>query len=306
MSEDNLTPSQRAKRLADLVAAEDAGRSISEAVHAQPSDQPVGVPRPLKKPRVRTGQRVRMAGLQGNWSLENIRVGLFDKFQSHMILTLSLLGLLTVGLVYFLSPLSEINNIEVVGTEQLTKKEVLTDIGLAEGQSVWATVRQAPYLAEQAKNRDNRIKRLSIQLVGAQTIRVVVQENVEVGYLFRDNRYYPLLANGNMINQGTQTQPGQLPVYENFKSDTKLRLVMAEVGTLSTALRHNISEVIWSPDNENANRIVMYMNDGNQVYISANAIKAKMKYYPGIASQLPDTGGTVDLQVAAFATPYGQ
>ena len=93
-------------------------------------------------------------------------------------------------------------------------------------------------------------------------------------------------------------------MYDNFKTNTPVKKLAKEYVLLELTLRQNISQIIFSPNKDNANRLIIIMNDGNTVYATLNTFGEKINYYPGIAAQMP-AKGIVDLQFGAYSYAYG-
>ena len=218
--------------------------------------------------------------------------------------SLAVLGVAAAFLGYFISPFGQIQKFNVVGTQDLSDKAVLKAAGLQLGQPLFSTVHQSAYFNKLAQKNDPQVASLKLRLVGTNTVEVKVKEIVQVGYVKAGSRYYPILANGTMLKHGSASHPvGGLPLYDGFTSGKQLKLTLSEFGKLSTPLRHAVSEIVWSPDAQNAQSLKLYMNDGNQVLISADDLSKKLRYYPGMVAQL-DKPGQADLQVGAYFTPY--
>ena len=220
------------------------------------------------------------------------------------IKTIVILVVMAAGLIYLISPNGQVQRYEVVGTHELSDKTVLNAAGLRTGQSLLATVNQSDYFSQEAKRKNPQINNLKLSIKSDNTLQVKVDEIVKVGYVKAGNKYYPILENGSMLNQGLSNQQvGGLPLYDGFTSDKQLRKTLSEFGKLSDPLRHAVSEIVWSPNSQNNQRLLIYMNDGNEVLISADELSKKMKYYPGMVAQLKQTG-VADLQVGAYFKPY--
>lgn len=220
------------------------------------------------------------------------------------IKTIVILVVMAAGLIYLISPNGQVKRYEVVGTHELSDKTVLNAAGLRTGQSLLTTVNQSNYFSQEAKRKNPQINNLKLSIKSDNTLQVKVDEIVKVGYVKAGNKYYPILENGSMLNQGLSNQKvGGLPLYDGFTSDKQLRKTLAEFGKLSDPLRHAVSEIVWSPNSQNNQRLLIYMNDGNEVLISADELSKKMKYYPGMVAQLKQTG-VADLQVGAYFKPY--
>ncbi len=221
---------------------------------------------------------------------------------------LSALGLTVLAgiLIYLMSPLSQVMHYKVVGSESLSADTALDAAQLKVGQPLLTTMHQADYFSHVAEERNPQIAGLKFELRADNTIEVKVNEIVKVGYVKSNDHYYPILANGKMLKDGEVNQPiGGLPLYDNFKSDSDLKPVLAQFGKLPLALRRSVSEIVGAPTYQTKPRLELFMNDGNEVLISADELASKLKYYPAMAATLDDKKGIADLQVGAYFTPYG-
>jgi len=220
------------------------------------------------------------------------------------LLTIS--GLIVVaGLLGFLvSPWGSISTYKVTGNQEVPKTKLLTELGLDKNQSALLLLSESSSLTKKAHAIDPQIQEVKLSIQSPTTMKVKVTEIPSVGYILDGKKYVPLLADGTRLkNDATEWPKDSFPIYSGFKSDKALDDVLASFGTLSLALRQSVSEVIWSPTNENAHRLIFVMNDGNQVLANAENFETKFKYYPGMATQLKKNG-VIDLQVGAYAKPY--
>lgn len=218
--------------------------------------------------------------------------------------TIVVLLIVAAGLIYLISPASQVKKYDVVGTQELSDKAILKAAGLQKGQPLLTTLYQSDYFSQEAKSKNPQIAHLKLTLKSDNTLQIKVDEILKVGYVKAGNKYYPILENGDMLNREvSEQQVGGLPLYDGFTSAKQLHKTLAEFGELSMPLRHAVSEIVWSPTEQNNQRLLIYMNDGNEVLISANELSKKMKYYPGMVAQL-DQAGQADLQVGAYFKPY--
>ncbi|GAK30636.1 cell division protein DivIB [Weissella oryzae SG25] len=218
-----------------------------------------------------------------------------------------LTGLVALAILwgFFFSPASQVQSYQVNGLQDMTKAEALQAAGLKTPQSAWLLFFERSYFSQTAKKNNAQIKDYQISFKSLNKVEIDVKENVKVGYIQNNNKYYGLLADGTKLQKAKDNMPSTgLPLYENFKSEDQLKAVLKQFGQLKPALRHSVSEIIWSPNDQNNQRLLIFMQDGNEVLANADDFASKFKYYPAMAAQL-NTNGTIDLQQGAFATPYG-
>ncbi|MCM0582396.1 FtsQ-type POTRA domain-containing protein [Weissella diestrammenae] len=225
--------------------------------------------------------------------------------EKHAIIMLLVLLVCAIVLTWMISPLGKAKQIEVIGNSDLTRREVLNTVGINHQTAMSEIIMEKSHYLAQAK-QNPQIQQVQIKVTKMNTVQIQVKEVVKVGFIRKNNQYHYILADGKSLQQPINLQQTRnLPIYNQFKSDTTLAMVAKQIGQLSPALRNGISEVVWSPTKDNPQRIMMFMDDGNEVLVNAKKISDNMKYYPGMVVQVSQKG-VVDLQVGAYFKPYGQ
>lgn len=212
-------------------------------------------------------------------------------------------SLIFIAAVYVLSPFSKVNQVTVVGQENLTAAQVKQATTIKNGDFIWRWYYHRDRLSQLARQHSRQIKQTKLVLTGPRSLKIVVQEYPIVGLVQQasGNRY--LLASGKYI-PAPQT-PQTFIRYRGFGKHTKLLTKTAQqVGQVSAPIRNGISEIVYAPVAENPERVIIYMNDGNTVYVRLSTLATKLRYYPSITSKMKQKG-IVDLQYAAYSYAYG-
>lgn len=247
-----------------------------------------------------------------SWSGKRIRIG--DKLpklkkQRHRLVTKRaalLLGVFTLGLViagYFVSPLSHIQKVVISGTDRLTIKQVTAATDIEPGVAVWSVIGHSREISQRARKVNPQVGSVKTRLVGINQVHVTVKENKIAGYLVTGSHYQRVLENGLILKNNYSQPGGGSPIYANFKSGARLERMIGQYAKLPSAVKHNISEIKYSPSKANPERIHLYMNDGNEVYATISTFASKMTYYPGIAAKMK-TKGIVNLEVGAYSYSF--
>ncbi|MCT8394735.1 hypothetical protein D0499_02775 [Weissella soli] len=226
-------------------------------------------------------------------------------YESTALKVLSSLVAIVVVLLVLNSNLMRVQKITVTGLEQMTKTEVLKSARLTKGQSIFFLQTERNYYRQNAQ-KNALIKDISVSVDSTNTVHVLVKENLKVGYFERHNKRYFLLADGQVIVDAKNYSVLDLPEFNDFNGHVPtLKSVVKQLGQLDRPIRTSVSEITYSPTNENPKRLILFMDDGNEVLVSSNQLARKLKYYPAMIAQMSENG-VIDLQVGAFATPYGQ
>jgi cell division protein FtsQ len=205
--------------------------------------------------------------------------------------------------LYIISPLSKIKTVTVVGNHDLSSAEVQRITNIKPGRYIYNVVKE-PNAALRAGQKENpQLKSIKIKRTGMRSVKLTVSEYPVIGVINRQGKQQVLLSNGkyrapngSLTNFVTYSNFGDAPVH--------LKITAQEIGTLPVAIRHSISDASFAPTKLNPDRIRLLMNDGNTVYVTADQLGKKMKYYPQIVTKMQGNG-VIDLQYGAYSYGYG-
>ncbi|WP_048000026.1 cell division protein FtsQ/DivIB [Lactiplantibacillus herbarum] len=218
-----------------------------------------------------------------------------------LLLAIFAVGALVAG--YFISPLSHVQRVTVTGTDKLTSSQVKSATKIQSGVALWSVIGHDQRTSQRANQAQAQIGKVTTKLVGVNNVRVTVKEIKIAGYLVTGQNYRRVLENG-LILKSTYSQPGGgSPIYANFKSGSRLEKMIAQYAKLPSAVKHNISEIKYAPSKANAERVHLYMNDGNEVYATITTFANKMAYYPGIVAKMK-TRSIINLEVGAYSYSF--
>ncbi|MCM0598483.1 cell division protein FtsQ/DivIB [Periweissella fabalis] len=235
----------------------------------------------------------------------NIKVTKLQKQTKQAWATIVAIVLLLGCFYWVISPNSMVQRIDVTGAQDISPKKIVTASGIKVNRSIFGIAFHEEMIKKHALAGNNQIKNLTIHIVSPTHIQINVQEAMRVGYILRHNKYYLVLEGGKILEQPLTTNNLGLPIYEGFKNLTLFNKTIDKFATLDLPIRGAVSEIRFSPTKGDPERIILYMNDGNQVNATIETFADKMAYYPSIAAQM-DKPGIVDLQVGAYSYSYEQ
>ncbi|WP_407879891.1 cell division protein FtsQ/DivIB [Furfurilactobacillus entadae] len=211
--------------------------------------------------------------------------------------------LLLVGLMG--SPLLMVHSVTANHTKTLTSKQIIQASGVKSGQPLWTIWRHDRQLEATATKNNDLIQHLSVKIQNGWTVQLTAKEYRQAGYLMQNNKYYVVIENGRILKtaQDHPVAGSGYPVYGGFKSDDTFATVIKQYAGLSADVKRGISQIDLSPTKENPDRLHLFMNDGNEVYATADTFGAKMKYYPEIAASM-NKKGVINLEVGAYSHPF--
>ncbi|WP_188454482.1 cell division protein FtsQ/DivIB [Virgibacillus oceani] len=221
------------------------------------------------------------------------------KANRRLIFYLSIFFLLIAVIVYLQSPLSHVKTVQVNGNTFVHDTEIIEQSNLMNDTNIW-TINEKEI--KQAISKNPVIKSVSIDKKLPWTVKINIKEYKKVGYINKDNQYYPILGNGQLLDSLEQkTVNGDAPLLLNFTDKQVLQSMTDELKKLPSSILNIISEIHWVPSDENKKKIVLYMNDGYIVDGTIREFAEKMEVYPSIVAQLkPESKGIIHIGVGAY------
>lgn len=206
---------------------------------------------------------------------------------------------------WLISPQTMVQTVKITGNDTLKSQQIISATGIKVKRSIFGVWLHEKQLEQQALKANNQLKSIKISVINPTSVNVAVKEATKVGYVLRNGKYYLVLDGGQVLSQGVSTTNLGLPTYDGFKQDDNFRKMIAYFATLSAPIKSSISEIKFKPNKNDRQKIIIFMNDGNQVNARITTFADKMAYYPSIAAQM-DKPGVINLEVGAFSISYEQ
>ncbi len=227
------------------------------------------------------------------------------KANKRLVFLLLLFFTLISFIIYFQSPLSHINKIEVNGSTTYSHEELISMSGLSEKINIWKVNEKAI----KSKLEDlPEIKSSSIKVNLPNTVKITINEYKRIAYIMKDKSYLPVLENGKVLKKNKTAEiPATAPILIGFSEGNELNGMINELEVLPEVVLNSISEIHHTPKKTDTYHLTLYMNDGFEVSATVNSFSEKMSHYPSIISQLdPNKKGIIDLEVGSYFKAYEQ
>ncbi|TXC92048.1 FtsQ-type POTRA domain-containing protein [Metabacillus litoralis] len=226
------------------------------------------------------------------------------KTNRRLISFLSIFFLLILLVIYFQSPLSKVSRITVSGNNYVTSGEIIEMSGISKSTGFWNI--NSDNVKEKIE-KHLQIKKVEIQKQVPNYIFLQVEEFESVAYLEKAGAYFPILENGQALQDQVVTTPADAPILINWKSNEEIEELVSELKKISPTITNSISEIHHTPGKTDPWLIKLYMNDGFEVIASVRTFSKKMESYPSIVNSLDENSrGVIHLEVGSYFRSYDQ
>lgn len=243
-----------------------------------------------------------------DYSLEDKLPKLKEKRRKKMYRRLvSLLFLFSFAIlivVYFITPLSKVDQVSVSGTKEVTDQAVIDASQIRSGDSLWETFFSRNKIETTVKKQLPQVKSMKLKFNSINSYELVVSEYKTVAYLEKGDEYYNILSNGKIVNESRKISIGNPPIFVNFKEGKALNKMLEQYQVLNENIHNSISEIEYTPSKTDDYLITLYMNDGNQVVASILSFAEKMVYYPDIVEKTGEEKGVINIEVGIYFMPF--
>ena len=201
-----------------------------------------------------------------------------------VLITIVIIGILA-GAIRVLSFLP-ISNIYIKGNDYLTDQEIIDQARIDNYPSFINTTK---YKIKKRLYKNPYIKKVSITKKANRTIIINVDE---YNILFRkEENGQVVLENGKELKDNNKYD---VPILLNYVPDTKYQSFLKHMNRVSNSVKAEISEIRYFPNEQDDDRFLLHMNDGNLVYLTLTKF-SQINYYEDVIDQLEGKKGILYL-----------
>lgn len=201
-------------------------------------------------------------------------------------IVLIIISLIIVIGGYLLLSLVPIKNIYIKGNNYLTDQEI---IELADIEDYPSIIKTSKKTIKRKLKKNQYIKNVSVKKKLFAEIHITIEEEK---LLFRkEENQLVVLESKKEIDDNNQYQ---LPVLVNYIPDTKYNNFIKGMAKINEDIKDKISEVRYYPNEQDEDRFLLYMNDGNYVYLTLTKFK-QINYYEDVLEKLEGKKGILYL-----------
>lgn len=235
--------------------------------------------------------------------LPNLKKERHRRLLKRMALIISPFLIAIIGLTYYVSPYSKLGVVKVSGNEHIKAADIEKASKLTLGSGLWGQFSNRGQAEAAVKKSNPRIQSAQIQWQFPNELAIKVTEYPEVAWSLRKKEYYPILANGVILEESQKKISKDLPVLEGFEEQKTIESFLKAFKKLPSELQNAVSEIHYAPSKVNPDLVRLYMNDKNQVLVPIETLAEKMAYYPQVAKQMKESG-VIDMEAGIFSYPY--
>ena len=226
---------------------------------------------------------VKMNNEKRRSSLEKIKRK--KRRETLFIVTLFLIVIVVFGLLF--SNYLKLKTIEVEGNNQITKEEILEAGNINNNLRTWSI--KDDEIQNNIKSRFEIFKSVTVKSTLPSSIKVYVEEYSFIAQIKKDDGNTEIIMENGKFYSGKIRNNYNLPILENFNNDgNKLEEVYKNLNKLKQEVRLQISEII----DDESDRVIIYMKDGQKVKALRANFADKLNYYEEISKYIEDKNNT--------------
>ncbi|MQS52261.1 cell division protein FtsQ/DivIB [Companilactobacillus mishanensis] len=218
-------------------------------------------------------------------------------------LIISLIAIVIIFIAYLGSPLSKVRNISVKGVNDLGAQQVIDATELNDNSLLIGVFLRKNSISNKTHEKLPSVKSLDFQTKNFRDLIINVHEYQTLGLIYKHGYYYRIITGGKVLSNKIKAPIGNYPIYSGFDKKSQLKKITEIYRQFPASVKNNTSEIYNAHTKINPYRLKIDMNDGNKVIADSRTVAKKMKYYPGIASQMKQKG-VVDLEVGAYSYAF--
>ena len=198
------------------------------------------------------------------------------------------LFLIVIGVfVLLFSSYLRLKTIEVEGNNQITKEEILEAGNINNDLRTWSI--KDDEIQNNIKSRFDIFKSVTVKSKLPSSIKVQVEEYGFIAQNKKEDGSLEIIMENGKPYSGKIRNNYNLPILENFNNDSnKLEEVYKNLNKLKQEVRLQISEII----NDESDRVIIYMKDGQKVKALRANFADKLNYYEEISKYIEDKNNT--------------
>lgn len=217
-----------------------------------------------------------------------------------IIIAIAFLFILSLG--YFISPLSNVKSVRVLGAQEINTHKIVAVSGIKAQDKVINVVLKKAEIKAKLRKSFPEIKESSIQVKNWNNFIINIKQYTVAGYVKEKNGYKAILINGKLSTYTLSKSKlkADKPIFINYNSAKRLRDTLSIYKQFPKVIKDQVRVI--DGNTKRPTQIKLILKDKNIILGSMPTIVDKIKYYPVIAKNLKQSS-VVDFEIGAFSHP---
>jgi len=231
--------------------------------------------------------------------LDKPRIARIHLYRAVPVLVIS--SLLILLSLYFITPLGSMKNIVVSGNERVTQEEIIKATQIDSRDYTLTTFLNRNQYAKNVSLTNPWIEKAEIIYQFPITFKIQVSEYKIIAYEASTGNIYPVISNGNLIQQPVKKE--SLPenyIRLNLTDKAKVKKFVKELTDINDLIKNNIQTVDLTPSKATKDLLTLTMRDGHKIIVPLSDIHKKLPYYSRVQAFLTEPS-IVDMEAGIFS-----
>lgn len=204
-----------------------------------------------------------------------------------LLLVIFILGVIVLAVELYLN--TRIKNITIMGTSYLKDDYILYLANLEDYPSFYYTTNRE---IRKKLEKSPYIKSVEIKRGFYHTLTIQVKENKPLFISETDHKV--ILENQEEVALDEEISLFRVPRLMNYVPNTKYDTFKKNIAKIDRSILGKVSEITYLPNEFDKDRFLLYMDDGNSVYLTLTKFKM-INYYNNVLKQLEGKKGILYL-----------
>ncbi len=200
-----------------------------------------------------------------------------------------LLIIILLGMIFFAGYLylnTKIKNLIITGNNYLTDDEVMVQAELLDYPSFYLTTKKS---ITKKLSKNPLVKKIKIKRSFYHILTIEIEEHQPLFIKKENNKV--VLDDEKEIELNKNTR---IPTLMNYVPNTKYKKFVQKMAKINKDILGKVSEVQYQPNEHDKDRFLLYMDDGNSVYLTLTKFDM-INYYNDVLTQLEGKKGILYL-----------
>lgn len=202
--------------------------------------------------------------------------------------------------LFMISPLSTSKTLEVAGESHTTAEAVKEASGIKADDYLTTVYWNRQRIANKVVQDDPWVAKAQVAFEFPNHFTIQVKEYQITAYRLQKDSYYPILSNGQVVDELVSKLPEQF-LSVNLKTQKEVATFMKAWRALPKSIRQQIQSVSSKASKSTKDLVELKMYDGNAVLVPLSKMTERLPYYSQVVKKMV-MPGVIDMEVGIYVT----